>query len=150
VIYMAGYDIHFQPVPDADVVGYRMFTFGFKAALKVQGPQALVNRWAKTFMTPKGSDPLDITMGTTFAQLIGANITHVSNELQDVAFLSVLDANNQVKHQDLDGLFPANESLHSATISNFIESTAGVELWVEIKTISGDALTVKLITLADR
>lgn len=148
---MAGYDIHFQPVPEQDVSGYRVFTFGFKAALKVKGPQALVNRWAKTFMTPKGSDPLDVTVGTTFAQLVGANVSlHATKEIQDVAIFAVGDANDQVKRQDIEGLYPADESLLSAVISDFAATSDGVQLWVEIKTVSGDTLKVKLITLADR
>ena len=46
---MAKYDIHFQPVPAAETSGYKCFEFGFQAALKVTGFQALVNRWVKTF-----------------------------------------------------------------------------------------------------
>lgn len=147
---MAGYDIHFQPVPKADVKGFKSFTFGFKAALKVQGPQALVNRWAKTFLTPKGSDPLDGTAGTSFAEMIGANITKVTVDLYDVALLSLNDANAQVQKQDVEGLFPENESLASASIIDFVETEDGIELWVEIKTLSGDVLSIRLIDLANR
>jgi len=147
---MPEYDIHFQPVEASAVRGYKTFTFGFKAALKVDGPQALVNRWVKTFMTPKGSDPLDSTIGTTFAEMIGANITQITDELKDVAMLAVIDANEQVKNQDVEGLFPDNERLLSATLYDFVQSVDGIELWVEIKTVSGAVLPVRLIDLANR
>jgi hypothetical protein len=147
---MAGYDIHFQPVPKADVRGFKIFTFGFSAALKVKGPQALVNRWAKTYLTPKGSDPLDLDSGTSFASIIGGNITKITQDLYDLAQFSLQDANAQVKEQDIAGLFPDNESLSMATITNFVETADGIELWVEIQTVSGEVLTVRLIDLADR
>jgi hypothetical protein len=147
---MAGYDIHFQPVPKKDVKGFKAFTFGFRAALKVQGPQALVNRWAKTFLTPKGSDPLDPKAGTSFADMVGANITQITQDLYDIALLSLNDTNEQVQTQDIEGLFPKNESLASASIIDFIETEDGIELWVEIKTLSGDVLPVRLIDLANR
>lgn len=147
---MAGYDIHFQPVAKADVHGFKCFTFGFAAALKVQGPQALVNRWAKTYLTPKGSDPLDLTSGTAFASIIGGNTTKLTQDLYDLATISLQDANEQVMAQDIEGLFPDNESLAMATISNFVETADGIELWVEIQTVSGEVLSVRLIDLADR
>lgn len=147
---MAGYDIHFQPVPKKDVKGYKTFTFGFRAALKVKGPQALVNRWAKTFLTPKGSDPLEPNMGTNFADMIGANITSISQDLYDLALLALQDTNEQVKVQDVQGLYPDNESLGSAAIIDFVQTEDGIELWVEINTLSGESLQIRLIDLANR
>lgn len=144
------YDIHFQPIPPSEVKGYKVFTFGFKAALKVEGPQSLVNRWVKTFMTPKGSDPLDNAAGTNFAEMIGANVTKITEELKDVTILSITDANEQVKKQDIEGLFPDDSRLMSATLLDFVQTTDGIELWVEIKTMSGDVLPVRLIDLANR
>lgn len=147
---MAGYDIHFQPVPKTDVKGYKTFTFGFRAALKVRGPQALVNRWVKTFMTPKGSDPLDGRAGTNFAEMIGANITKITEELKDVTILSIGDANEQVKQQDIEGLFSDDSRLMSATLLDLVQTADGIELWVEIKTMSGDVLPIRLIDFANR
>jgi hypothetical protein len=144
------YDIHFQPIPPSEVRGYKVFTFGFKAALKVEGPQSLVNRWVKTFMTPKGSDPLDNVAGTNFAEMIGANVTKITEELKDVTILSITDANEQVKKQDIEGLFSDDSRLMSATLLDFVQTADGIELWVEIKTMSGDVLPVRLIDLANR
>ncbi len=144
------YDIHFQPIPQSEVQGYKIFTFGFKAALKVQGPQSLVNRWVKTFMTPKGSDPLYNNAGTNFAEMVGANVTRITEELKDVTILSIADANEQVKKQDIEGLFSDDSRLMSATLLDFVQTADGIELWVEIKTMSGDVLAVRLIDLANR
>jgi hypothetical protein len=147
---MAKYDIHFQPVPSADVVGYKTFTFGFRAALKVTGPQALVNRWVKTFMTPKGSDPLDITYGTTFASLVGGNFSQTNTDLQDVVVLAMEDASDQVRQQDLEGFYNDDERLLSATLLQYAPVADGFAVWVEIKNMAGDVLPVKLVDLADR
>jgi hypothetical protein len=144
------YDIHFQPVDPPDVQGYKVFTFGFTSALKVQGPQSLVNRWVKTFLTPRGSDLLDKKAGTDFASLVGANISKVTTELQDLATLSIIDASEQVKVQDLEGLYPADSCLMSAVLLDFVQAGDSIELWVEIKTMSGDVLPVRLIDLANR
>ena len=146
------YDIHFQPVPAGEVQSSRVFTFGFKASLKVAGPQALVNRWVKTFMTPKGSNPLDKEEGTAFGRLVGSNANIYQNGIEDIVLLSIEDANDQVRRQDLDGLFPSNERLSNATLlqkqTEFYED--GVELWVRIVNSEGEVLPVRLIELADR
>jgi hypothetical protein len=152
------YDIHFQPVPAEEALGTRIFTFGFRATLKVQGAQALVNRWVKTFMTPKGSNPLDLEEGTAFGRMVGSNINAYHQGIEDVILLSIEDANDQVRKQDLDGLFPEDERLSNATLfvppDNYqIDMKAGrdfVELWVRIVNVAGKVLPVRLIELADR
>lgn len=144
---MPKYDIHYQPVPERDVRGYKTFTFGYKAAVKVDGIQGLVNRWAKTFMTPKGSDPLDAEAGTNFARLIGMNISKVSGDLEDVATLAIEDANAQVRTQDIEGLYPENESLLSAHLLDFVASGSGIEMWIEIKNLAGTVLPIRVVNL---
>lgn len=146
------YDIHFQPVPAKEALGTQVFTFGFRATLKVQGPQALVNRWVKTFMTPKGTNPLDLGEGTAFGRMIGSNANAYHQGIEDVVLLSIEDANEQVRKQDLDGLFPENERLSNATILRFNTLVEGdsVELWVRIVNVAGQVLPVRLIELADR
>ncbi|RKX27321.1 MAG: hypothetical protein DRP83_00280 [Planctomycetota bacterium] len=147
------YDIHFQPVPRGEVSSTRVFTFGFRAALKVSGPQALVNRWAKTFMTPKGSNPLDKSEGTAFGRLFGSsNINAFARGIEDVVLLSIEDANDQVRKQDLEGLFPEDERLANATLFRLqtVETQDGVEVWVRIVNVAGRVLPVRLVGLADR
>ena len=146
------YDIHFQPVPKAEVEGLKVFTFGFTATLKVQGLQSLVNRWAKTFMTPKGSDPLDPDAGTDFANLAGSNVDRNSPELRDVTIISVDETNEQVRAQDIAGFYDSSESLLTATLEGFkqTEDGTGLEVWVTITNVDEDQLTVKLMELATR
>lgn len=145
-------DIHFQPVQPGEAFGNRVFTFGFRATLKVSGPQSLVNRWVKTFMTPKGSNPLDKNEGTAFGSLVGSNVSAYHSGVEDVALLSIEDANSQVRKQDLDGLFPADERLANATLLRVDTETAvdGVYLWVRIVNVAGQVLPVRLIELSDR
>lgn len=146
------FDIHFQPVPSADVRSTRVFTFGFRASLKVSGPQSLVNRWVKTFMTPKGSNPLDKEEGTAFGRMVGANINSYDHGIEDVILLAIEDANEQVRKQDLEGMFPENERLSNATLlqqkTEIYDDV--VVLWVRIVNVAGQVLPVKLMELADR
>ena len=144
------YDIHYQPVPADETYGFKCFEFGFAAALKVNGPQALVNRWVKTLMTPLGSDPLRTKYGTPFGNLVGNNIAGVTTDIRDLIVMSVEDANDQVKEQDLLGYFASNERLQSAELMDFVESADGIEVWVLIKNVAGDSLPVPLVTLSTR
>ena len=146
------FDIHFQPVPEDEVKGLKVFTFGFTAALKVQGLQALVNRWVKTFMTPKGSDPLNPNNGTDFANLAGSNVSGESSELRDITIISIDEANDQVRAQDISGIYPSEESLLTATLEGFRETLDGtaLEVWVKITNMEEETLTIKLMELATR
>ena len=147
---MATYDIHVQPLLAEEVASLKCVTFGFTAALKVRGPQALVNRWMRTIMTPRGSDPLYPTRGTSFPSLIGQNIDGVTMDIQDVVNGAVEDANEQVQEQDIEGLYPENESLATATVTQYLESDNGFEVWVTIKNLAGQAIPVRLATLGTR
>jgi len=147
---MATYDIHFQPVLAAQAKSLKTVTFGFKAALKVRGPQALINRWLKTILTPRGSDPLSPTRGTSLPSLLGQNIDGVSIDIRDVVNAAVEDANDQVKDQDVEGLYPEDESLATATVTRYVEDENGFDVWVTIKNQAGQALPVKLATLGTR
>jgi len=147
---MSGYDIHFQPVPASEVQGFKCFEFGYQSALKVRGPQALINRWVKTLMTPLGSDPLDPSGGTSFGNLIGANVGGVNVNLQDLINISFQEASTQVREQDLEGYFSDDERLQSAELMDFESVADGFVVWVLIKNVAGDALPVPLTTLATR
>ena len=147
---MSGYDIHFQPVPPAEVRGFKCFEFGFKAALKVKGPQALVNRWVKTIMTPLGSDPLYPERGTPLGNLVGNNVSNISIDLRDLIVMAIEDANEQVREQDLEGYFSDDERLQSAELMNFEEAADGIVVWVLIKNVAGASLPIPLMTLSTR
>jgi hypothetical protein len=149
---MPRYDIHFQPVtPASDIVGYKMFTFGFTAALGVRGPQALVNRWAKTFVTPKGSDLLHPSYGTQFGNMFGSNIEDFSS-LQDIVIMAIDDANEQVVAQDASGLMDADESLANATLGwlTLLPEGDGFDVGVVITNKANKNLTLRLALMATR
>lgn len=147
---MSKYDIHFQPVPANETYGFKCFEFGFAAALKVRGLQALVNRWVKTLMTPLGSDPMDTEYGTAFGNLIGTNLSSLSTDVRDLVVMSIEDANDQVREQDLQGYFPDDERLQSADLLDFIEGASGFSVWVLIKNVAGDSLAVPVAALTTR
>lgn len=149
---MPRYDIHFQPVtPVADIVGYKMFTFGFTAALGVRGPQALVNRWAKTFTTPKGSDLLHPAYGTQFGDMFGSNIEDFSS-LQDIVIMAIDDANEQVAAQDASGMMNADESLANATLGWLtpLPDGDGFDIGVILTNKANQNLTLRLALMATR
>lgn len=146
------YDIHFQPVPADQVTGLKVFSFGFTAALKVQGLQSLVNRWAKTFMTPRGSDPREPGTGTDFADMVGANLDIQSPEIGDVIVISIEEANEQVRQQDLVGDYDSNECLETVTLKalNVREQKDGIDIWVEIVSKEHERLTFHLADIGTR
>jgi phage baseplate assembly protein W len=146
-------DIHFQPVPVNDVSGTKVFTFGFQSALKVEGLQALVNRWVKTLMTPRGSDPLDPSAGTDFGNLIGTNIPKTSKgSIIDIVAMAIDDASEQVQKQDITARHGETESLDRANLLRFnmTSSGDGFEVWVEIKNQAGEVLVTRLFDMANR
>ena len=144
------WDIHFQPVPADDVRGFRAFTFGFRAALKVRGFQALINRWLKTFFTPKGTDLWDPNMGTVLAAQVGGNVGSLE-DAKGLAIRAVEDCNEQVRNQDVEGEYPLDESLSNAVISEMKPvGRSGLELWVIISNLAGERIQVRLTELATR
>jgi len=144
---MAKYDTYFQPVPSSQVHGFKTFEYGYRASLKVSGAQALVNRWVKTLMTPRGSDPIYKEYGTGFSGLVGSNISDVTTDLVDVVNIAIEEANEQVREQDLVGFFPDNERLANATLLSIEYSEDGMDVWVNIQNVAGESVPFRLVTL---
>jgi len=145
-------DIHFQPTAASETYSNKVFTFGFTAALKVQGLQFLVNRWVKTFMTPVGSDYLHPETGTSFAALIGVNINRDNPDIEDAVVLAVDDTNEQLAEQENEGVYTAEESLGYAKLVTlrYDSASSSVNIWIEISNKLNQSLTLKLVDLADR
>jgi hypothetical protein len=145
-------DIHFQPTAANETYSNKVFTFGFISSLKVWGLQALVNRWAKTFMTPVGSDPLHPDTGTSFAALIGVNVNQDNPDIEDAVVLAIDDTNEQLTEQESNGAYPTNESLGYAKLTAiaYDPTSSSVSIWVEISNKLNESLTLKLVELADR
>lgn len=146
-------DIHYQPVPVDEVSGTKIFTFGFRSAVKVEGIQALVNRWVRVLMTPRGSDLLEPTLGTDFGNLVGANYPKsAQGSLIDVVTMAIDDANEQVQEQDKVAAYNESESLDQANLLRFSPTSGGdgFEVWVEIQNQAGEVIVTRLYDLADR
>lgn len=136
---MPRYDVHISPVPEDRVRGYKVFEFGYAAPLKVRGLQALINRWVKTLITPKGSDLTDTAYGTDFSNMIGANMSAAEGLTEDLVNLAVLDASEQVRVQDTINLANAQERLKSAEVIQYIPQPSGFQVWVLIKNEAGES-----------
>lgn len=145
-------DIHFQPVDPDEMSGTKVFTFGFISSLKVSGIQALVNRWFKTFFTPLGSDVLDASSGTMFANLLGVNINLNDPSIEDAVVMAIDSVNAQLQEQDDTGVYPDSESLGYAKLTTiaYDPRTSRVSIWVEMSNKLDEQLTVKLMELSDR
>lgn len=136
-------DIHLQIIdPSAQTFGETL-TFDLANVILVSGPQAVANQWLKTFLTPKGTDPVYKESGTEFAYLMGSNI---NDQLSLQALLSeyVEDAAEQRRAIDRQNLSkPSSSRLRSAEIIQYtaIDSTRA-EFWVQIFTQSGERVLV--------
>lgn len=123
---------------------HQMFTFG-SPTLAVVGPQAMMLRWLKIFLTPSGSHPLRREEGTGFFALLRSGNGRI-DRLQSILGQEVEAAAEQVRQLDQRDLSrPANERLRSATISQFVEiPPASAEFWVQLATMNGETIDVLL------
>jgi len=127
--------------------GFKCMEFGFTAAMKVTGFKALIDRWIKTFLTPKGSDPLYPDEGTSVGALIGANISKVTTDLRDIVTMSITKANEQIQRQDIEGFYDDVMRLKSATLDRLVTSADGIEVWITIENVAGERLTVPTMVI---
>jgi hypothetical protein len=148
---MATYDIYFQLVPASEQSGVsKFFTFGFKSAIGVKGPQKLINRWLKCLMTPQGSDPFNASVGTGFSDLIGSNIYGFQDVL-DAVVLFIQDCNDQIFTWDRLYLPPEDEMLLSASLVKLEpRGSDGFDAWVQIRNVAGIVVTLTLPSIATR
>jgi len=149
---MATYDIYFAILPEAeqlDAAG-RVFSFGYQSAVGIKGPQKLVNRWLKCLFTSKGSDLSNNKYGTGFPNLLGSNISRYQ-DFTDAVALFISDCNGQITAMDQAQFPPDNERLESATLTNVVARGAdGYDVYVSLKNVAGDLLTMQLPTGSTR
>lgn len=140
---MARYDLHIQLVDPAEQTYGANFSFGLNAPIQVTGFQALVNRWLKIFMTPKGSHPVRRQEGTEFPYLIGSNIADIPS-LQATIAEYIDDATQQVQTVDrASPLLTSNQRLRSATLRQFNAiGASSIEFWVELNNEAGQRMQV--------
>jgi hypothetical protein len=146
----ATYDIHFQILPAEDQRSERVYGFGYTSAVGVRGPQKLINRWVKCFMTQQGSDPFSPRYGTGFPGIIGSNISSVEDVIDAVA-LFIQDCNEQVRGQERGTALPADERLGGATILRVVqEGPVGFDVWIGITNAVGLQTPVLLPSTSTR
>jgi hypothetical protein len=130
---MARYDLHIQLVDPSEQTFGANFSFGVANPILVTGFQALVNRWMKIFMTPKGSHPVRRTEGTEFPYLLGSNVTDIPS-LEATVAEYIDDATQQV--QAVDRMSPNltnDQRLRAAALLQFnAVDASSIEFWVEL------------------
>lgn len=132
-------DIHIQLRDPSRQSVRALFTFGPNGPQSVEGMTKLVNRWLKTFLTPKNSHPTRPGGGTEFYLLVGGNVESLRG-CEALVIEAIDDTNDQVQAQDrLELTRPAEERLQSAALTQFVEIPPdGIEFWVALRAISGD------------
>lgn len=137
-------DLHIQLRDPSRQTVRALLTFG-DLPREVDGVQSLVNRWLKTFLTPRGSHPWRRTEGTEFYQLVGGNVASLRGS-EALVLEAIDDANDQVFAQDrAEPTRPARERLQHAGLLRFVEvPPSGIEFWVTIQPLEGDPQYVVL------
>jgi len=144
---MATFDIHYEMRPTEEQRGGKLFTFAFQRAIGVKGPQKLINRWLKCFLTTKGSDPITTDYGTGFQNLFNSNASNLA-DVADLVSIYVDDCNAQIRKFDRLFSLPANERLQYASIESITPLGAdGIEVRIQIRNQAGESYVTQLPTL---
>ena len=144
------FDLYFQPKEEANITGFKIFTSGFNRSIAVRGPWKLLTQWLKRFMTTKGSDPLRPDEGTDFPNLIGSNVTSIS-DIRDIVLLSIQDCNDQVYSIQETVPPDEDEQLDVAVLDDI--QTGGedtVVMYISISNVAGNTVQVRLPLLSTR
>lgn len=146
---MPRYDLHFQALT-AEEQGFssKIFTITDEP-FGVLGPQWLINMWLKILFTRQGSDPTNLSRGTSFTNLIGSTLSLADAE--DIARLSIDEASSQLRTlQQNDTTLTARERLASAKMLRYVENPGGpgFEAYVEILNEAGERLNVNIPAFA--
>jgi hypothetical protein len=143
------FDLYYQSLENPQ--GVKLFTTGFNRSVGVRGPLKMVLQWLKILMTKKGSDPTNLTYGTDFTNLIGANIRS-KRDLQDVVQLSIQEANKQLTNIQRLSQPDLDETLKTASLVKFdFDDTApGFDAYVTFTNLADDEVTLRLPDFATR
>ena len=138
------YDLEIVPCTVEEVVGEQYFTFGSARSQAVRGFTKLVCQWVRLFMTPKGSDPMDMNAGTDFTSLINSNVTDLG-DIQDVLMTSIMDCNEQIMGQQQSKTLPSDEILLSATLTDIQPwGEDGFQAYILLQNVSGSNQMLQL------
>jgi hypothetical protein len=145
---MPTFDVHFQPMESSLQLQGKGYSFGYTSPIAVAGPQKLINRWVKCFLTARGSDPHNKTYGTLFPTLYGSNITSYQ-DLADAIHVSVDDCNQQIATQDRVNQAPDDERLQAGAVEQIIPNSAGdgFDVYISVTNVAGLTVTLQLPTV---
>lgn len=144
------FDLYFQGKEQENITGFKFFTSGFNRSIGVKGFWKLILQWLKRFMTTKGSDPTRPEEGTEFPNLIGSNITSMS-DIRDIVLLAIEDCNAQMLTIQQQTQLAEDELLLTAVLTKFEAlGDDGFEAWVTISNVANKELTVKLPQFATK
>ena len=140
------YDTYFELLPEVEQGVQRgTFTYGYQKHIGIAGFQKLINKWIKAFLTEEGTDLSRRQYGTSFAGLIGSNVTDRA-DIQQIVYSSVAKATADIN--SIQSRFPPEdptEILQSAELTSIIfEDNSSVSVYVLIQNQAGQRLQVIL------
>lgn len=134
-------DVYITILPPSQVVNLETFAFGVDSRAGMAGFYKTIMQWLKCFFTEVGSDPADLSYGTTFASYIGGG-TMSENDLRDAAALSVRAATARIQAYQTGQGVPDDERLVSVTITGLNTSADGADLYVTF--VNGEGTSLQL------
>ncbi len=142
---MARYDLHYQALTEEEQgLSSKIFTFTDEP-FGVKGIQWLVSMWLRILFTRQGSDPTNLSRGTSFTNLIGSTVS--PSDAEDIVRLCVDTATDQLRAiQQNDTDLVARERIASAKLIRYtVNPTApGFDAYVEILNEAGERLKVNI------
>ena len=144
------FDMYFQGKEQESISGFKFFTTGFNRTIGVRGFWKLILQWLKRFMTTKGSDPTRPSEGTEFPNLIGSNISSMT-DVRDIVLLAIEECNAQMLTVQQQTQPDKDELLLTAVLTKFEPLGAdGFEAWVTISNVENTELTIQLPQFATK
>lgn len=144
---MATFDTYIELLPeDEQGVQSGTYTFGYRKALGIKGFQKLINKWAKCFLTPEGTDLSDRSYGSPFPNLIGSNIT-TREDVVELVQIAVDKTTSKIQeYQAANPPEDDREILDDAELESvvFDATGTGIEVFVRIRNQAGELLRVQL------
>jgi hypothetical protein len=142
---MTVYDLHFDLVDPMMQSLEGNFAIDPRRPTGISGPQKVVNRFMKTFLTTKGSDPLHRNAGTDFPSLLDGNINNPSDVEPDV-ITYIEDVVEQMREIDQESKWlTADEKIETAVLTQFNATGSNTfEIYITITTVSGARVGVLL------
>lgn len=143
---MPRYDMHLQPLaPSVQRATRKPIGFGYTPAIAVSGFQKLMDQYMRVLLTPKGSDPCDVNLGTNAWDLRGSTVT--PEHAIEILTSCVSDCNAQfraVQERQFDK--PSDEILEDARITRAEADPTGpgVAVWITVTNRAGEAKVVLL------